>query len=122
MDEIEKHRGMHLETLAPTGSQALAQEQLLDVSPDEVPHLLDYWQVVLKRRWTVLACFFIVFATVAIGRLKMTNVYEARVEMESNTEEPQGLKLKEINHAATTADVVSYREIHNKVLRSRTLA
>jgi succinoglycan biosynthesis transport protein ExoP len=122
MDEIEKHRGMQLETLAPTGSHALAQEQLLDVSPDEVPHLLDYWQVVLKRRWTVLVCFFIVFATVAIGTLKKTPIYEAKVELEVNPEEPQVLNFKEISQATPTVDVDSYRETQYKVMQSRTLA
>jgi capsular exopolysaccharide synthesis family protein len=122
MDEIEKHRGIKLDTLVPTGPQPLAQEEMLDVSFDEVPHLLDYWQVVLKRRWTVLACLLIVFATVAIGTLKKTPVYEAKVEMEINPEEPQVLNFKEISQAAPTVDVDSYRETQYKVLQSRTLA
>ncbi|MGA2374023.1 MAG: polysaccharide biosynthesis tyrosine autokinase [Candidatus Sulfotelmatobacter sp.] len=37
----------------------------------------DYLRVLLKRKWTVLACLFIVFSVVAIASLKMTPVYEA---------------------------------------------
>ncbi len=37
----------------------------------------DYLRVLLKRKWTVLACLFTVFAVVAIASLKMTPVYEA---------------------------------------------
>src|SRR5439155_21222595 len=122
MDEIQKHRTIQLEAIAPAGPQAIQQEQLLDVSPEEAPHLLDYWQVVLKRRWTVLACLFVVFATVAIGTLKKKPIYEAKVELEINPEEPQVLNFQEISQAAPTVDVDSYRETQYKVLQSRTLA
>jgi len=37
----------------------------------------DYLRVLLKRKWTVLACLFTVFSVVAIASLKMTKVYEA---------------------------------------------
>ncbi|MGB7610079.1 MAG: polysaccharide biosynthesis tyrosine autokinase [Candidatus Sulfotelmatobacter sp.] len=37
----------------------------------------DYLRVLLKRKWTVLACLFTVFSVVAIASLKMTPVYEA---------------------------------------------
>jgi succinoglycan biosynthesis transport protein ExoP len=122
MDEIQKHRTIQLEAIAPAGPQAIQQEQLLDISPEDAPHLLDYWQVVLKRRWTVLACLFVVFATVAIGTLKKKPIYEAKVELEINPEEPQVLNFKEISQAAPTVDVDSYRETQYKVLQSRTLA
>jgi polysaccharide biosynthesis transport protein len=37
----------------------------------------DYLRVLLKRKWTVLACLITVFSVVAIASLKMTPVYEA---------------------------------------------
>ena len=37
----------------------------------------DYLRVLLKRKWTVLACLVVVFSVVAIASLKMTPVYEA---------------------------------------------
>lgn len=37
----------------------------------------DYLRVLLKRKWTVLACLFTVFSVAAIASLKMTPVYEA---------------------------------------------
>src|SRR5271170_4086195 len=37
----------------------------------------DYLRVLLKRKWTVLACLFTIFSVVAIASLKMTPVYEA---------------------------------------------
>src|ERR1700728_3637476 len=37
----------------------------------------DYLRVLLKRKWTVLACLLTIFSVVAIASLKMTPVYEA---------------------------------------------
>ena len=37
----------------------------------------EYLRVLLKRKWTILACLFTVFSVVAIASLKMTPVFEA---------------------------------------------
>jgi exopolysaccharide transport family protein len=50
------------------------------VYPELAPHesaIGDYVRVLMKRKWTVLACLFTVFSVVAIASLKMTPVYEA---------------------------------------------
>jgi succinoglycan biosynthesis transport protein ExoP len=39
--------------------------------------LREYVRVLVKRKWTVLACLFTIFSAVAIASLKMTPVYEA---------------------------------------------
>jgi exopolysaccharide transport family protein len=38
----------------------------------------EYFRVLVKRKWTVLACLITIFSLVAIASLKMTPVYEAR--------------------------------------------
>jgi len=37
----------------------------------------EYVRVLVKRKWTVLACLFTIFSVVAIASLKMTPIYEA---------------------------------------------
>jgi succinoglycan biosynthesis transport protein ExoP len=37
----------------------------------------EYVRVLIKRKWTVLACLFTIFSVVAIASLKMTPIYEA---------------------------------------------
>src|SRR6266849_4131246 len=37
----------------------------------------EYIRVLMKRKWTVLACLFTIFSVVAIASIKMTPVYEA---------------------------------------------
>jgi succinoglycan biosynthesis transport protein ExoP len=53
-------------------------------SPRSYPEVLsqesalgEYVRVLMKRKWTVLACLFTIFSVVAIASLKMTPVYEA---------------------------------------------
>jgi exopolysaccharide transport family protein len=38
----------------------------------------EYFRILLKRKWTVLACLVTIFSVVAIASLKMTPIYEAR--------------------------------------------
>jgi polysaccharide biosynthesis transport protein len=57
------------------------------VYPELVSHesaLGEYIRVLLKRKWTVLACLFTIFSVVAIASLKMTPVYEASGSIEIN--------------------------------------
>ena len=107
--------------LVRTSFQALQNQEELDVSAEEVPHLRDYWHVILKHRWAVLSSLLIRFSTVAMGTLKQKPVYEGKVLIEINAEQPNVLNFKEVLQITST-DVDSYRETQYKVLRSRTLA
>lgn len=122
MDDNTSLEPTRSRSLARTAPQYLQEAEILDVSPEEVPHLLDYWRVVLKRRWTVLVCLLIVFSTVAIGTLKKKPVYEGKVTLEIDPETPQVLNFKEVTSAVPTVDVDSYRETQYRILVSRSLA
>jgi polysaccharide biosynthesis transport protein len=55
--------------------------------PELISHesaLGEYIRVLLKRKWTILACLFAIFSVVAIASLKMTPVYEAAGSIEIN--------------------------------------
>jgi polysaccharide biosynthesis transport protein len=103
------------------GHQSLGTQEFLDVAPEEAPHLLDYWNVVLKRRWVVLSTLLIVFSTVAIGTLREKPIYQGTVLLEINPETPNVLNFKEILQI-DTQDADTYRETQFKVLQSRSLA
>lgn len=122
MDEKETTQGNLSQSLARTGPQALGEpRQIIDVSAEEAPHLLDYWRVIVKRRWVVLSCLLILFTTVMIGTLKQKPVYAGRVLIEINPEQPNVLNFKEVLQISST-DVDSYRETQYRILQSRTLA
>jgi capsular exopolysaccharide synthesis family protein len=110
------------QSLVLSGPQSLRQPiETLDVPAEEIPYLLDYWIVIVKRRWVVLSWLLIVFTTVAIGTLRKKPVYEGKVLIEISPEQPSVLNFREVLQL-TTVDMDSYRETQNKVLVSRTLA
>src|SRR6202034_624437 len=62
-----------------------------NIGPRIYPELLsqesalgEYIRVLMKRKWTVLACLLTIFSVVAIASLKMTPIYEASGSIEIN--------------------------------------
>jgi succinoglycan biosynthesis transport protein ExoP len=100
----------------------LREENILDVSPEESPRLLDYWHVILKRRWVVLTCLLIIFTTVGIGTFKQRPLYAGKILIQINPAEPQVLSFQQIAQAGPAWDLQSYRETQYKILKSRSLA
>src|SRR5580704_16731843 len=52
--------------------------------PAQESTLGEYIRVLIKRKWTVLACLVTIFSVVAIASLKMTPIYEASGSIEIN--------------------------------------
>jgi len=122
MDELERRQQTYtLQPVSDRASQALEPSTVVDVSSEEVPHLLDYWAVILKRRWVVLSCLIVVFATVAIGTLKEKPVYEGRVLLEIDPQPPSVVNFKEVV-SVDPINIDDYLETQYKILKSRTLA
>ncbi len=102
--------------------QSLREGDILDVSSEESLRLLDYWHIILKRRWIVLTCLLIIFTTVALGTFKEKKIYAGRVMIEINPEEPQVLSFQQVAQTGPSWDMGSYRETQYKILQSRSLA
>jgi len=83
-------------------------------------HLRDYWRVIQKRRWTILAFFLIVFLTTAVATFTMRPIYRSTVTIQINKENPQIVDFKEI-FAVNTMDM-DYYQTQYKILESRSLA
>ncbi len=60
---------------------------------DSFSYLRIYWNIISKRRWTIISVAFIVTLLVAIASLKMTPIYEAtvRLDIEADTLQIQSL-------------------------------
>jgi succinoglycan biosynthesis transport protein ExoP len=122
MDELERRQLQPpMEALARTDSGALELQPIVDVSSEEVPHLLDYWALILKRRWLVLSCIVVVFTTIAIGTLKEKPIYEGKVLLEIDPEAPAVVNFKEVV-SPSPVDISAYLETQYKILKSRSLA
>src|ERR1700733_13254038 len=67
-------------------------------------HLLDYWRVLLARRWTVIA-IFVTFAVVTlIATLKETPIYEATTTIQIDRENPNVLSFKDVYQVESATD------------------
>ena len=121
MDEIEIRNSGNGPNLAKRDFEPPRDQAVVEVAPEEFRHLRDYVQIILKRRWVVLTCLLVVFSTVAIATLKKKPIYEGKVLVEINPEQPNVLNFQEVLQISTV-DVESYRETQYRVLESRTLA
>ena len=83
-------------------------------------HLRDYWKVIRKRRWTIIAFFLIVLVTTGVATFTMKPVYRATTTIKINKENSQIVDFKEIFLVNTTD--MDYYQTEYKILESRTLA
>ena len=82
----------------------------------------EYVRVLMKRKWTVLACLFTIFSVVAIASLKMTPVYEASGSIEIN--KPDSGLVNFSNSPTFNVDYYDPTELETevKILQSDLLA
>jgi exopolysaccharide transport family protein len=92
----------------------------LPLQEEKEVHLRDYWKVIRKRRWIVIALFFIVLIATAVGTFTMKPVYRGTATIQINKENPQIVDFKEV-FAVNTMDM-DYYQTQYKILESRTLA
>src|SRR5437016_4530216 len=65
-------------------------------------YLQTYWNIVNKRRWTILAVAFIVTLLVAIASFKMTPIYEATARLDIEADTPQIQSLNDLYRQVPT--------------------
>ncbi len=87
---------------------------------EKPPDLLAWWKVIRKRKWTVLAAFFVLFTAVLIGSIKEKPVYRAKALIEIDKENPSVANPQELFQLDEVSD--AYLETQYKVLASDDLA
>jgi polysaccharide biosynthesis transport protein len=87
--------------------------------------LREYWNIIVKRRWTVVAVFLIVVTVVTIFTLRQTKIYEARASIIIEPYAPQVLgNVREVYNLGADSywSNKEYYETQYKVITSRTVA
>lgn len=92
-----------------------------DLGPRSYPELQpqesalgEYVRVLIKRKWTVLACLCSIFALVAIASLKMTPIYEASGSIEIN--KPDSGLVNFSNSPSFNVDYYDPTELETEVM------
>jgi len=86
---------------------------------DEV-HLLDYWRVIVARRWVILAILSTVVAATTIYTFKQTPIYQATATIQIDKENPNILSFKDVYQIETSTDDTLRTQF--EILKARTLA
>jgi capsular exopolysaccharide synthesis family protein len=86
----------HLSRRGPSLPAAAPAGPILDIEAqefDSFSYLRTYWNILNKRRWTIITIAFIATVLVAIASFKMTPIYEAtvRLDIEADTLQIQSL-------------------------------
>ncbi len=83
-------------------------------------HLRDYWKVIMKRRWIIIALFLIVLIASAVGTFTTKPIYRGTATIQINRENPQIVDFKDL-FAIDTMEM-DYYQTQYKILESRSLA
>jgi capsular exopolysaccharide synthesis family protein len=81
--------------------------------------LRDYWDIIVRRRWAILAVFLVVVVSAAVGTLKQRPMYRARAIVQIDKENPNILSFKDF--MGIEEDDATYLETAYKNLTSWTL-
>jgi succinoglycan biosynthesis transport protein ExoP len=87
---------------------------------EEQVHLLEYWRILLARKWTIIAVLLTVGVATAIYTLKQTPIYRATVSVQIDKENPNILSFKDVYQLESTDDDALRTQF--EVLKSRSLA
>ena len=90
-----------------------------DFKEEEID-LRDYWRVLMKRRWTIISFFTIMFLTVAIFTFTATPIYEATSRIVIEKENPNLVSIQEV--MAVDATGSDYYQTQYKIIESRSIA
>lgn len=72
-------------------------------------HLLDYLQVFRRRKWTIIACFFIIVTMVAIGNYTMEPIYQATVQMIIDKEQHKSPVTGEVDYESYESESLTFK-------------
>src|SRR5690606_5083150 len=91
-----------------------------DEASDEI-NLLDYWRIIVKRRWTVLTTLGIVLVTTLVATLLLTPVYRASVTLQIERDTIKVLDVEGLTPTESPTDRDFYQTQY-ELLKSRSLA
>src|SRR5574342_929849 len=98
----------------------LSHARLVEAS--DAPNICDYWQIVRKHKWRILACFAVALAVAAVSVLLATPIYTARAKLWIERKGPQVVNVQQVFSESVEADEHNYYQSQYEMLKSRSLA
>src|SRR6516225_5009682 len=91
-----------------------------DLNEEEAIHLMDYWRVIVARRWTIFAILATVVVVTIVYTFKQTPIYQATASIQIDKENPNILSFKDVYQIESSTDDELRTQV--EVLKSRRLA
>jgi capsular exopolysaccharide synthesis family protein len=89
---------------------------------DDSIDLRQYWEIVVKRKWTVLTFLGIVVAAVFTATLLQTKIYRASLTMQIEQQGSRVTRIEEVTPIEQSWDGREFYQTQYELLRSRALA
>ncbi|VBB43631.1 GumC2 (modular protein) [uncultured Desulfatiglans sp.] len=91
-----------------------------DPQGEEQLDLRDYLRVILKRRWTIITVFAVIFISVGIYTYTATPIYKASTRLVIEKENPNVVSIEEV--MAVDSSGTDYYQTQYKIIESRSVA
>ncbi len=96
--------------------------QPTDEPDEDTINLREYWNVILKRKGTVLAFFAIVVVAVMTATFLMTPIYRASLTLQIDRQESKVVEFQGVTPMESPQDSREFYQTQYEVLKSRSLA
>src|SRR5215510_1984488 len=117
---IPIHRERYPELIYPGPVAAPPAARINVESERDEMSVLDYWRVLVVRRWTIFSVVATAVVFTLISTLKETPIYQASTTLQIDRENPNVLPVKGVYEVDNTADDTLPTQY--KILESRSLA
>ena len=117
-------RGALIERPNQLPSTSLHQHEMYGVPEARANRLREYWDIILRRRWTVLTCFAIVLVAVMTATFLTTKIYRATLtlQIEQQESKTQVLGAAAAPNEMAFFDSQSFYQTQYELLKSDALA
>lgn len=102
-------------------TQVLDPRARIDEDDDSID-LRHYWEIILKRKGTVLTFFLVILVAVAAGTLLMTPIYRASLTLQIERNEAKVVEIQNVTPTEAPGDTKDFYQTQYELLKSRTLA
>lgn len=93
----------------------------VDSNEDEID-LRELWQIIVKRRGTIILFTLLVMVAVITGSFLLTPIYRASLTLQIDREDIKIVKIEEVAPVETSSSGQDYYQTQYELLKSRTLA
>ncbi|MFZ2628013.1 MAG: GumC family protein, partial [Rugosibacter sp.] len=89
---------------------------------DDAINLRDYWDIIVKRKGTVLTFFLITVVSVVTATLLMTRIYRGSLTLQIDQQESKVTQIQEVMPNESLASSKDFYQTQYELLKSRSMA